>query len=351
MPGRDEATRSGASFGERPNCDNSKGENRSGGGRDGRAHCVVCWREEDKVSNFYEVSSEVDAVFPRHGWVESMSGARFLRLPILRLYQLGEPTFDAYTKNGLGGVWLQCRSPYMSLRQLGIALRELHAEVMVLVPILEQEWMERPPSKERDDAGTRYHEGKERTEVLLIAIFVLLRRLADQLIDASRPILFEQWQSAPREMKKAISMAESDSLRALGPRCRLDLLQEALLQCTGWFEQLRKDEGVRDILVHKDHILRVGGQGFRAQTDKETTWRVSAQLIRQRRGGLVTTELFDVLRECLCGACEFMEQLCRSVGLAGGYGRGDLLFLTGDDGDVVGFWPPAHHDATLRRLR
>ena len=293
------------------------------------------------MSRFLEVSSEADAAFPRHGWVESTAGVRLLRLPVMRLLQLGEPTFDVYTVNGLGGMWLQCRSPYMSLRQIAIALRELHAEVSVLTPILDQEWMEQSPSKERDAAGTRYREGTERVEVLLIAIFVLLRRLADQLIDASRPVLFEKWQSAPRALKTAISMAESGSLSALEPRVSLDLLQVALLQRTGWFEQLRKDEGIRDILVHKDHILQVASQGSRAPTDPRTNWRVSAQLTRLRGGKIVTIELFDVLRDCLRGACEFMEQLCRSVGMAGGYRRGDYLFLTGEDNDIVGFWPPA----------
>ena len=182
--------------------------------------------------------------------------------------------------------------------------------------------------------------------MLLIAIFVLLRRLADQLIDASRPILFDKWQSAPRALKTAISMAQSDSLSSLGIRGSLSLLQEALLHRTGWFEQLRKDEGIRDILVHKDHILHVGGHGSKAPTDAATNWRVSAQLTRRRGSELVTIELFDVLRECLRGACDFMEQLCRSVGMAGGYGRGDYLFLTGADSDVVGFWPAACHDTS-----
>jgi hypothetical protein len=299
-----------------------------------------------RMNGLFDVSLKTDAAFPRHGWVESTSGARLLRLPVMRLYQFGEPTFDAYAANGLGGMWLQCRSPYMSLRQLAIALRELHAEVTVLTPTLDQEWMQRPPSQERDAAGTRYQEGAERVEVLLIAVFVLLRRLADQLIDASRPVLFEKWQSAPRALKTAISMAQSDSLSALGPRVSLGLLNEALLHRTGWFEQLRKDEGIRDILVHKDHILLVSGQGSRAPTDSKTNWRVSAQLTRRRGSEVVTIELFDVLRECLRGACDFMEQLCLSVGMVSGYKRGDWLFLTGVDSDTVGFWPQACHGAS-----
>jgi len=234
----------------------------------------------------------------------------------------------------------------MSLRQLAIALRDLHAEVTVLVPILEEEWMQQPPGTERDAACTRYREGTERVEVLLIAIFVLLRRLADQLIDASRPVLFAKWQSAPRALKTAIAMAQSDSLSSLKPRGSLCLLQEALLHRTSWFELLRKDEGIRDILVHKDHILQVGGQGSRAPADSATNWRVSAQLIRWRGGEVATIELFDLLRECLHGACSFMEQLCRSVGMTGGYGRGDFLFLTGEDSDLTGFWPQIKCDAS-----
>jgi hypothetical protein len=158
--------------------------------------------------------------------------------------------------------------------------------------------------------------------------------------------LFEKWQSAPRALKTAISMAESDSLSTLGPRVDLGLLRVALLQRTGWFEQLRKDEGIRDILVHKDHILQVSGSGSRAPTDPRTNWRISAQLTRRRGSSIVTVELFDVLRECLRGACDFMEQLCRSAGMAGGYRRGDYLFLTGEDSDIVGFWPAVRTDSS-----
>ena len=34
-----------------------------------------------------------------------------------------------------------------------------------------------------------------------------------------------------------------------------------------------------------------------------------------------------------------MEQVYRSVGVFDDYQRGDLLFLTGDDEDITGFWP------------
>lgn len=200
--------------------------------------------------------------------------------------------------------------------------------------------MHRAPSAERDSAFERQQEGTERVEVLLIAIFVLLRRLADQLIDASRPILFEKWQSAPRQLKTAVAALSSNALPALGPRCDLGVLAEALLKHTGWFEQLRKEEGVRDILVHKDHTLLVGGRGHRAPTDERTLWRMSAQLIRWQGGDLKSIELFDVLQECVCGACDFMEQICKSIGMSGGYEQGDRLRLTGDEGDIVGLWPP-----------
>ena len=151
--------------------------------------------------------------FPAHGWMESRFARKQLRLPVLRLYQHGSPHFKRYLDQQIAGVWLQHHAPYGSLRQLAVTLRDLHAEVRAMIPRLHSEWPNRPPSDERDQALTNLHEGTERSEILLIAAFVLLRRLADQLIDATRPLLFRDWQSAPRQLKTAISAARADSLR------------------------------------------------------------------------------------------------------------------------------------------
>jgi hypothetical protein len=84
--------------------------------------------------------------------------------------------------------------------------RDLHKEVREILPLQEQ-W-DAPVSADRDNALNRLQEGLDRLAILLIAAFTFLRRLADEVIDASRPLLFEKWQSAPRQMKVAKRHAE-----------------------------------------------------------------------------------------------------------------------------------------------
>lgn len=292
------------------------------------------------VMRYSDLTQEAQNHFPSHGWITGGTGNKHLRLPVLRLYQLGQPTFERFVENNLVGMWLQSRSPYRTLRQLAVGLRDLHAEISLMLPIIQDDWHVRDPSNERDNALTRLHEGYERTEISLIAAFVLLRRLADELIDASRPFLFKDWQSAPRRLTVAVSKARDGTLVEAKPICDLDILADALLNHTSWLDQLRKDEGIRDILIHKEHILQVGAQGTRRPEEVEFDWRISATLVQGRPGALHTIDLFPALVDCIAGACRFMDRLYRSVSPTDGYQQGDVLFLTGSSNDIVGFWPP-----------
>jgi len=236
--------------------------------------------DENTMTNFFALQQATQELFPRHGWTENTQGIRQLRLPLLRLYQPTLPQHEVYAREGLAGTWLQVRSPYQSLRQLAVALRDLHQVIDSLHEIAKGNWIEKDPSSERDDALTRQREGVERSEVLLIAAFVLLRRLADQFMDATRPLLFESWKSAPRALKTAIASARSGSLANLKPRCDLDLLVAILLHDVQWFEDLRQEDGIRDILVHKEHLLQVGTPGSRSEGDEGWTWSVTVHLVR-----------------------------------------------------------------------
>ena len=80
------------------------------------------------IMQYHDLTQEAQNHFPAHGWVTGCTGFKHLRLPILRLYQLGQPTYERFIENNLGGMWLQGRSPYRTLRQLAIALRDLHAD-------------------------------------------------------------------------------------------------------------------------------------------------------------------------------------------------------------------------------
>lgn len=286
------------------------------------------------MSQFFECPPEANEHFPAHGWMANVDGARVLRLPVLRLFQHGEPGHRYFLENKLGGVWLQSRSPERTLRQLSVCFRDLHHELREILPL----------TIKKDKTShelTRWLEGIERTEVLLIAAFHLLRRLPDDLVDASRPCLFEHWQSAPRQLKSAVSAANDNKLQMHKPRCDLGILSDALLNHTAWFDRLRNTDGVRDVLTHKPHILQIGAQGSQDPDGAPVNWRMTATLTQGLPGkDWRHMDLFPLLLECIDGACDFMKLFCQSVGLGGCYQRGDCLFLTGSDNDSVGFWPP-----------
>lgn len=292
------------------------------------------------MSEYYMLPRAIgDDRFPRHGWARGDSGILHLRFPLLRLFQFEEPWHRRFSDLKLAGTWLQSRGPYAPLRMLAVALRDLSSELRAILPGLEHEWLDRPPSQERNDFMTGHHEAIERSEILLMAAFVLLRRLADQIIDSTRPLLFEDWHSAPRQMKTAISSAKAGSLDSLDPRCDIAILHSALLNKTKWFDALRQDEGVRDILVHKDHVFNVSGLGTKAKLEKDWSWRVTAHLTRFRREGVWSVDVIPVLKSCLEGLCDFMEDVYRCLSTRGSYERGDVLFLTGRDDDSTALWP------------
>ncbi len=279
------------------------------------------------------------ALFPSHGWIESQKGIRQLRFPLLRVFQMNHPAYAKYQALGLAGMWLQTRSPYRTLRQLCIALRELHSELRFLLESAEEEWFQRDASRARDLAMTREGESRERCEVLLLSIFVLLRRLADDVMGSVRPVLFEHWRSAPSELKKAEALAEAGRIHSLKPYCDPELLTAELIANSVWLQRLRKEGGIRDTLIHWPHLLKVGPYGTKPPDTESYSWHISASLQVQASEGLRIVELFPVLLECLAGACKFMASICRLIGGMDNYDRGDYMFLTGNDNDIVGFWP------------
>ena len=291
------------------------------------------------MSEFLDLPAEVKILFPSHGWTEGKTGVRHLRFPLLRVFQPDHPCHAKYHASGLAGVWLQTRSPHRTLRQLGIALRDLHAELRSLLLIAGDEWFDREVSEARDVAFTQQVEGLERCEVLLVSIFVLLRRLADDIMDSLRPALFEHWRSAPSQLKTALALAEAGKLRSLNPYCDADELSAALAANSAWLRRLRKEDGVRDTLIHWPHLLQVGSHGEKPADSARISWQIRASLIVQTRDGIRAKNLFPILLECLAGACGLMTSISRLLPGAGNFDRRDVLRLTGHDNDIVGFWP------------
>lgn len=230
---------------------------------------------------------------------------------------------------------------------MAVCLRDLHREIREIAPLADSFRDNGIDKNKKNQNLTRHMEGLERSEVLLIAAFVLLRRLADELINSSRPFLFEHWKSAPREMKRAVLSARDDKLKHLNPICDLDVLTEALLKHTSWLDRLRDVEGIRDILAHRPHILQVSAHGSGKPDEASINWRITAHLHQGTPGNdFRHIDLFSALIECIDDACIFMEHLCISVGLGDGYQQGDYLMLTGQDNDIVGFWPPVQGTRT-----
>lgn len=287
----------------------------------------------------FKLHPESKALFPSHGWIAGTTGIRQLRFPLLRVFQPGHPSYVKYQDLKLAGIWLQTRSPVRTLRQLGIALRDLHCELRALLQIANVEWLGREVRDERNRVLTQQREGIEHCEVLLLSIFVLLRRLADDIMDSLRPALFEYWHSAPSQLKRAIALAKAGRVDSLRPFCDVDLLSEVLTTKTGWLDRLRKEDGVRDTLIHWPHILQVGPLGTKPAESERFDLQITASLVVQSRDGIQAKSLLPVLLECLAGACDFMTAMCQLMPGVEDFDRGDLLFLTGCDNDIVGFWP------------
>lgn len=289
-------------------------------------------------TEYLDFQPEAQNKFPAHGWIRGSTGFRYLRLPILRFYSPGTSFYTHFQERNLAGMWLQFRSPNRTLRQIAVSLRDLHSEIQTLLEISGTDW-----ENQNFEQRTRKSEAYERIEILLTAIFILLRRLGDELIDASRPLLFKNWGSAPIFLKNAIKMAGNKELKNLDPLCNIDILSDALLNNIEWFDRLRKDkDGIRDILVHKQHIIQVGTHGSKGLHEKEFSYTIQANLVQLVNGNPHTTNLMPILSECIAGACRFMARLYQSVdpnGMAGNYHPSDILYITGSSDDTVGFWP------------
>lgn len=234
---------------------------------------------------------------------------------------------------------MQTRSPHRTLRQLAIALRELHLQVRTLLNISDEEWFDKDVSELRSQALTQRHEGIERCEVLLISVFVLLRRFPDDLIDALRPILFRHWKSAPSSLKTAKRLAEEGTLCRADPFCDPEKLSSTIIAHSKWLELLRKENGIRDTLVHRPHFLQIGTAGTKKITSDRYEWTITAHLLVGNANGYEHKNIFPLLLECIMGACNLMTELSYIIGGMKTYDRGDFLFLVGEDNDVVGFWP------------
>jgi hypothetical protein len=298
------------------------------------------------MSDFTTLQPEYGPLCPAHGWAVNTTGIRHLRFPILQLFSSNHLTYVKYEELGYAGTWLQFRSPARTLRQLAIALRQLHMHLRQSVQIANEEWLSKDPSDTRDVALTQQHALNDECEVLLVSIFVLLRRLPDDIMATLAPILYRALKSAPRNLKRTVELAKRGQLHKLNPVCDADELSSKIIAHSTWLQMLREEDGIRDALVHQPHILQVGSHGQKELGAEKYDWRVDAHLMLRTKQGVRAVSLFPILLKCLSGACELMTALTSLIGGVTTYSRSDAVMLTGHDNDAVAFWPsiaPINH--------
>ena len=291
------------------------------------------------MPNILNLPDDAQHFFPAHGWIESESGVRHLRLPILRAFRYGQLGFAKLQRLPNAGALGQFVSLPSTLRLLGLALRDLHDQILIVKANADAAFFDKEPSPARDEAFNRQRESIEHSEVLLIAAFTLLRRLGDDLMYGLRPILFEHWRSAPPKLPEAIKLAESGKLSGLKPYCDVDSLERNLIDKTEWLGLLRDKGGIRDILVHKQHMLGMGVSGTRPENSEHTIWRVYANLSVLTGDGVQNIPVLSLLKKCIAEACVFMASLTPLIGGATSYGPEDCMVLCGSRNSAIGFWP------------
>ena len=285
------------------------------------------------VTNRFELDDSVDEYFPRHGWIAGRTGHRHLRFPVKALFGLGSTGYERLHELKLS--WT-AGSPYKRLTLLANSLRELHYEIRNVIS-LSEDWREN---------GNLIILSNQRIDIYLISAFTVLRRFPDVLLETARPLLFEHFQSAPRELKvyRRKSVADFEQLK---PRCDPEILHDAIQFHTKWFDKIRgRNTGIRDVLMHNEYLILNGAQGARGPDEEKTRRTYQSQfyvgsewLPSKKKKPL---DLIQELRGCVGGLCAFMEQLHRSFGMCERrYDRNDVfLCLPGSAScDNIGFWP------------
>jgi hypothetical protein len=168
--------------------------------------------------------------------------------------------------------------------------------------------------------------------------FIYLRRIADLLVVACRPLLFEHWQSAPRAFKEWV--ADVDHLESYKPLYDFALLRQAVVSHSAWFHALRGTypvtgkKGIRDAFEHRGVRLLVG-KGQTGDNRPEFTVMVDSRA----RDVEIHKDILPLVPEAVGGLCGLMTGIHTAIGVGTQYEWHDALSLVGTDGDRVGYWP------------
>jgi hypothetical protein len=270
-----------------------------------------------------------------HGWAINSQGIKILWCPLNRL--LAYPG-EVLRKKGSPRIFPTATNLYAlpfseTLRKLAITLRELHQAVRISC--------DSPCMVEDIEALHADHRAFEMVPIFIDSAFAYLRRLPDLLVPACSPLLFEDWQSVPREFKGWIK--KLDWLESRKPTCNITVLQETLVNHSAWFNELRDKspttgkKGIRDTLEHRSVRLVVGKQQVE---DGRPHYTVT--LDSRSSDVAIHKDILPYITDSVTGLCRLMTGIYTALNVGNRYEWGDFLGLVGNDDDIVGYWPQIH---------
>jgi hypothetical protein len=273
---------------------------------------------------------EVAERYPGHGWALYSQGAKIVWCPLRQVLAWPEETLR---KKGLSDrVELSSSHdplPFSeTLQKLAVSLRELHRLVRTAC--------DRPCNLEPESL-TADLEALEKIPLFIDLIFIYLRRIPDRLAVASLPLLFQHWQSAPREFKKWID--DIDKLEAYKPICNFAALREVIKDNSAWFESLRDTlasgkKGLRDALEHRGVRFLVGKRQIGDERPRFTV------MVDSRASDVeVLRDILPQVPDSVEGLCRLMTGVHSAIGVGDTYRWGDFINLVGMDDDIAGYWP------------
>ena len=264
-------------------------------------------------------------MYPRHGWAINSHGVKILWLPLLHLV----PNIQGNEKGLSTDSALHGLAFCETVRKLAISLQEFHKVIRVSC--------DHPVSLEHETLNI-YHKAQRMVPLYVDLTFVYLRRIADLLTVACRPILFDDWRSAPQKFKKLVSPATD--LSSLKPICDLGMLQQTIANHSNWFSALRgtspttQKKGVRDALEHRSVRFIVNRE--QVNDDRPTC---TVQLSSPDPDVEDIQDLSSLILCMMADFCELMSGVHAATGRGKGYDRHESLVLVGEDDDLVGYWP------------
>jgi|GEM_PF-3640500 len=279
---------------------------------------------------------EQAAKYPRHGWAVNSQDVRLLWLPMANMLAFWNPHLIRQAKGiESSSSHLVPSQPFrQTLLKLVVALRELHqlCRETSLVETLS-------PANVTAEQRHVLHHGAEMAPLFVDLSFVYLRVLADRFVDATRPLLFQHFTSAPREYKKMREFLR-DKSRVAGadPIVDVNLLAQAFDSHSSWFDVLRQPggggKGIRDAMEHRPVITNVGHRQVEGERPE-----LVIHLHGFANDVTFKQELTSTLRECLRDMCQLWTDVSLLINSRPTYDRRDWFPVVGLDDDIVGFWP------------